>query len=280
MARRRCPSCRGSTLIELMIGMGLSVLIVGGMALVLQTQERAYQAQGATREELQRLQAAVQQLQKDLQLAGANMPSGTLPALDPGPGNGDPVITIRYLTEAPFVTKLTAATSDQSKSFPIPPDAAGHFRGGDQVLIHHDGAWLAFRTGEVASRIRPGLSPDGVIRRSVSDESLRLVFPQGSEVVRLRDGEVQYLLEEEEPGDYVLVRRKGGQERVVVEGVRDLRVEYLLAPPSDGKAVAPHWSPQVPGGIPVLGARLRLVVGRASMGLTVTPRNLLPPSPT
>ena len=280
MARHRCPSCRGSTLIELMIAMGLSVLIVGGMALALQIQERAYQAQGATREELQRLQAAVQQLQKDLQLAGANMPSGTLPALDPGPGNGDPVITIRYLTEAPFVTKLTAATSDQSKLFPIPPDAVGHFRGGDQVLIHHDGAWLAFRTGEVASRIRPGLSPEGVIRRSVSDESLRLVFPQGSEVVRLRDGEVQYLLEEEEPGDYVLVRRKGGQERVVVEGVRDLRVEYLLAPPSDAKVAAPHWSPQVPGGIPVLGARLRLVVGRASMGLTVTPRNLLSPSPT
>ena len=55
MGRRRCPSCRGSTLIELMIAMGLSVLIVGGMALVLQTQERAYQAQGAAREELQQL---------------------------------------------------------------------------------------------------------------------------------------------------------------------------------------------------------------------------------
>ena len=280
MARGPCPSCRGYTLIELMIGMGLSVLIVGGMALALQAQERAYQAQGAGREELQGLESAAQELQRDFQLAGANLPSWTIPALDPGPGKGGPLITIRYLAEAPFVTKLTATTSDESKLFPIPPDAAGHFQRGDEVLVHHDGSWLAFRVGDVQARIRPGLSPDGEIRRSVRDQSLRFLFPQGSEVVRLRDGEVQYLLEEEEPGDYVLVRRKGGQERVVVEGVRDLRVEYLLAPPSDGKAVAPHWSPQVPGGIPVLGARLRLVVGRASIGLTVTPRNLLPPSPT
>lgn len=277
MARGSCLSCRGYTLIELMIGMGLSVLIVGGMALALQAQERAYQAQGAGREELQGLESAAQELQRDFQLAGANLPSGTIPALDAGPGKGGPLITIRYLAEAPFVTKLTATTSDESKLFPIPPDAAGHFRRGDEVLVHHDGAWLAFRVGDVQARIRPGLSPDGEIRRSVRDTSLRFVLPQGSQVVRLRDAEVQYLLVQRESGDQVLLRRQGGRERVVAAGVRDLRVEYLLPPPDDGKAAGPTWNAQVPEGTPALGARIRLAVGRASVGFTVIPRNLLPP---
>jgi len=114
MARGSCLSCRGYTLIELMIGMGLSVLIVGGMALALQAQERAYQAQGARREELQGLESAAQELQRDFQLAGANLPSWTIPALEPGPGKEGPLITIRYLAEAPYVTKLTATTSDES----------------------------------------------------------------------------------------------------------------------------------------------------------------------
>ena len=277
MARGPCPSCRGYTLIELMIGMGLSVLILGGMALALQAQERAYQAQGAGREELQGLESAAQELQRDFQLAGANLPSWTIPALDPGPGKGGPLITIRYLAEAPFVTKLTATTSDESKLFPIPPDAAGHFQRGDEVLVHHDGAWLAFRVGDVQARIRPGLSPDGEIRRSVRDKSLRFLFPQGSEVVRLRDAEVQYLLVQRESGDHVLLRRQGGKERVVAAGVQDLRVEYLLPPPDDGKAAGPKWNAQVPEGTPALGARIRLAVGRASVGFTVIPRNLLPP---
>ena len=277
MARGPCPSCRGYTLIELMIGMGLSVLILGGMALALQAQERAYQAQGAGREELQGLESAAQELQRDFQLAGANLPSWTIPALDPGPGKGGPLITIRYLAEAPFVTKLTATTSDESKLFPIPPDAAGHFQRGDEVLVHHDGSWLAFRVGDVQARIRPGLSPDGEIRRSVRDKSLRFLFPQGSQVVRLRDAEVQYLLVQRESGDRVLLRRQGGKERVVAAGVQDLRVEYLLPPPDDGKATGPKWNAQVPEGTPALGARIRLAVGRASVGFTVIPRNLLPP---
>jgi len=260
-----------------MIGMGLSVLIVGGMALALQAQERAYQAQGARREELQGLESAAQELQRDFQLAGANLPSWTIPALDPGPGKGGPLITIRYLAEAPFVTQLTATTSDESKLFPIPPDAAGHFQRGDEVLVHHDGAWLAFRVGGVEARIRPGLIPDGEIRRSVRDTSLRFLFPQGSQVVRLRDAEVQYLLVQRESGDHVLLRRQGGKERVVAAGVQDLRVEYLLPPPDDGKAAGPKWNAQVPEGTPALGARIRLAVGRASVGFTVIPRNLLPP---
>src|SRR3990172_3413371 len=69
----------------------------------MRAQERAYQAQGARREELQGLESAAQELQRDFQLAGANLPSGTIPALNPGPGKGGPVITIRYLAEAPYV---------------------------------------------------------------------------------------------------------------------------------------------------------------------------------
>ena len=271
--------CGGYSLIELLMVMGLSALIVGGMALVLQTQERAYQSQGAAREELQQLQAAVQQFQRDLQLAGANMPSGTLPVLDPGPGNGGPLITIRYLTDPPFITRLTAPSSDESKVFPIPSDAARHFRQGDQVLIHHDGAWLAFRVEEVGSHVRPGLSPGVWIRRSISDESLRLVFPQGSEVVRLRDAEVQYLVEEGDDGDQILLRWQGGRWKMIAEGLQAVSVEYLLAPSGDGKGAGPKWNAQAPAGTWVVGARVRLAVGRSSLGFTVTPRNQSAPSP-
>jgi prepilin-type N-terminal cleavage/methylation domain-containing protein len=272
-------SCRGYTLIEVLMAMALSALIVGGMALVLQTQERAYRAQAAAREELQQLEGAVQQFQKDLQLAGANIPSGTLPVLDPGPGRDGLLVTIRYLTDAPFVTKLTAATPDESKLFSIPKDAISHFRRGDQVLIHHDGAWLAFRVGEMGSRIRPGLSPEGAIRRSVADESLRLVFPQGSAVIRLRDAEVQYLLEEGDDGDQILLRWQAGRWKVIVEGLQGVSVEYLLAPSGNGKGVGPQWNGHAPAGTWVLGARVRLAAGRSSLGFTVTPRNLSAPFP-
>jgi type II secretory pathway component PulJ len=276
MAGRNHPSCCGYALIELLMAMALSALIVGGMALVLQTQERAYQAQAAAQEELQDLEAAVRELERDLQLAGANLPSETIPALDPGPDDGTTVITIRYLREAPFITKLTAPASDESELFRIPPDAVHHFRKRDQVLVHHDGAWLTFQVEEVGSHVRIGLTPGGGLRRSINDDSLRLVFPQGSEVVRLRDAEVQYVLEEGESGDRVLLRRQGGQERVVAAGLQEVRVEYLLAPAGDGKAVGPQWSVQAPRGTPVLGARFRLAGGRASVAFTVAPRNLSP----
>ena len=75
------PSVRGFTLVELLIAMGLSLLIVGGMWIALQSQEGAYRAQGAGREARQMLEAAVQQLQEDLKLAGTGLPPQTLPAI-------------------------------------------------------------------------------------------------------------------------------------------------------------------------------------------------------
>ncbi|MFQ5848428.1 MAG: type II secretion system protein J [Candidatus Methylomirabilales bacterium] len=274
------PSCRGYTLVELMIAMGLSALIVGGMALALQAQGRAYEAHGAGREEMQVLEAAVRQFQQDLQLAGAGLPPRTLPAIAPGSGDGAPVITIRYLIDAPFVTALTADAPEDAKLFPIPPDAVRRFRRGDPVLLYHDGAWLAFRVGDVRSRSRPGLKPDSEVRRSGGDPSVEVIFPRGSKVVRLRGAEVQYLLVQGKAGERRLLRRRGGEETVVAPSVQDLRVEYLVAPADDENAADPHWTLEPSGEMPVMGARVRLAVGQSSVRFTVTPRNLLFASPS
>lgn len=265
------PSCRGYSLIEVVLVIGMSALIVGGMALALQSQERAYRAQGSGQEELQNLDLAVKQLQEDLQLAGAGLPPGTLPAIAPGPGDGRPVLTIHYLMDTPFVTRLTVPATDQSRLFRVPPKASRRFRQGDQVLVHNDGAWLAFRVVDVQSRSRPGLRPAPDILSSAGGAPFRLAFPQGSEVVRLRDAEVQYVLPRGEAWDGRLVRRQGTREEVVAHEVRDFIVEYLVVPP-DG--VEKQWTPMPPGDTPILGTRVRLAVGQTAVRFTVTPRNL------
>ena len=272
MAVTARPSCSGYSLLEVMLVIGMSTLIVGGMALVLQSQERAYRAQGSGQEELQNVDLAVSQLQQDLQLAGAGLPPGTLPAVAPGPGNGRPVLTIRYLTDAPFVTRLTVPATDQSRLFRVPPKAIRRFRQDDQVLVHNDGAWLAFRVADVQSRSSPGLRPAPDILSSAGGAPFRLIFPQGSEVVRLRDAEVQYVLARGEEWDGRLVRRHGTHETVVAVNVEDLIVRYLVVSPvGDGQ----QWAPKPPGDRPVLGIRVRLAVGRTAVRFTVTPRNLI-----
>ncbi len=95
------PSCRGYSLLEVVLVIGMSTLIVGGMVLALQSQERAFRAQGSGLEKLQNVDLAVRQLQQDLQLAGVGLPPGTLPAVAPGPGDGRPVLPIRYLRKPP-----------------------------------------------------------------------------------------------------------------------------------------------------------------------------------
>jgi len=271
MAVTARPSCSGYSLLEVVLVIGMSTLIVGGMALALQSQERAYRAQGSGHEELQSVDLAVSQLQQDLQLAGAGLPPGTLPAVAPGPGNGKPVLTIRYLTDDPFVTRLTAPATDQSRLFRISPKAISRFRKGDQVLVHNDGKWLAFRVADVQSRSSPGLRPAPDTLSSADGAPFRLTFPQGSEVVRLRDAEVQYVLARGKAWDGRLVRRHGTHEAVVAVDVQDLNVDYLVVPP-DG--VGQEWTPTPPGDTSVLGIRVRLAVGRTAVRFTVTPRNL------
>lgn len=275
VARR---SCRGFTVIELLIAMGLALLIVGGMWIALQSQEGAYRAQGAGREARQGLEAAVEQLQKDLQQAGGGLPPKTLPALTPGSGNGNPVITIRYLRKAPFITKLTAPGSERSQVFRVPPDDIGQFRRGDQVLIHDDVAWQIFRVQAVGSHTSPRLELTPEILPSTKDRTVWLTFPAGSEVARLRDAEVQYLFAQGPDGNRHLVRRHGGQEMVVATGVQDLRFEYLVAPSEEDDAASPGWTAQPPPLAPILGARVHLAIGQDTTHFTVTPRNLLPDS--
>ena len=275
MAGRPSPSSRGFTLVELLIAMGLALLIVGGMWIALQSQEGAYRAQGAGREARQMLEAAVQQLQQDLQQAGAGLPPQTLPAIAPGSRNGNLVITIRYLTDDPFVTKLTAPASERSKLFRIPPDDLAQFRQGDQVLVRHEGVWQAFRVQAVGSHSSPRLSLAPEKLRSAEDPMVWLTFPSGSEVTRLRNAEVQYILAGGEEGDRRLVRRQGVRETVIATGVGELRVDYLVAPPDADPAAGPRWTPQPQVGTAILGARVHLAVGKSTAHFTVTPRNLL-----
>jgi len=268
-------TCRGYSLLEVVMVMGLSVLIVGGMALAIQSQERAYRVQGSGGEELQNLDVAVRRLQQDLQLAGTGLPPRTLPALVPGSGDGMPVLTIYYLADAPFATQLAGPATDESKVFHIPPKDISHFRKGDQVLVHHDGAWLAFRVASVQSRSNPGLHPAPDMLGGAGDPRLQVIFPQGSEVLRLRDAEVQYLLAGDEAWDGRLVRRQGTREEMVASGVEDLSVEYRVALPGHAHMAGPQWV-LVPGGdTPVLETRVRLAVGRTTVRFTVTPRNFL-----
>ncbi len=107
---------------------------------------------------------------------------------------------------------------------------------------------------------------------SVGDQPFRLAFPQGSEVLRLRNAEVQYVLAQGEAWDGRLVRRHGTQEAVVAVDVQDLIVDYLVTPP-DG--VGQQWTPTPPGDARVLGIRVRLAVGRTAVRFTVAPRNLV-----
>ncbi len=272
-------SCRGYTVVELLLAMGLAVLIVGGMALALQAQERAYQAQEAGQKTRQMLEVAVQQLQRDLQLAGAGLPRWT-PAIVPGHGDGNPVLTIRYFTDDPFVTRLTASASEKSKVFRIPPDAVRYFRPGDRVLIHGNGTSLAFRVEAVGSRSRLSLKPYPGTLQSSGNRLGRVAFAPGSAVVRLRDGEVQYLLVQGKGGDHRLLRRRGARETVVATGVQDLRLEYLVASPDGDGAAGTRWTPQPPVETPILASRVHLAVGRSAAHFTVTPRNILPESPS
>jgi hypothetical protein len=260
--------------------MGMALLIVGGMWLALQSQEGAYRAQGAERESRQMLEGVAQQLQQDLQQAGAGLPPQTLPALTPGSDDGNPVITIRYLRKAPFVTKLTAPGSERSKLFRIPPDDIRHFRQGDQVLVHHDGTWQSFRVQAVGSHSSPRLTLASDVLRNVKGRTVWLTFPPGSEVARLRDAEVEYVLAQGKRGNRTLVRRHGTQETVVASGVQDFRFDYLVAPPDGDEAASPGWTAQPPPDTPILGARVHLAIGQSTTHFTVTPRNLFPKSPS
>lgn len=280
MIRISPPSCHGYTLIELLIAMGLSTLIVGGMVLALQAQERAYRAQDAGREERQRFEPAVEHLRQDLQLAGAGLPQGTLPAISPGPPEGNPVITIRYLTEEPFVTTLTMDATDKSRLFRVPPDAIERFRPGDQVLIHHKDVWLAFRVEGVQTRRQSGLSPAPEILHSSAGPWDRLAFPSGSEVIRLRDAEVAYVLAKNDVEGYSLLRRKGSEEKVVAAGLQEFRLDYLVAETEDAKLARPDWIATPHGGSPIRGARVRLATGKTSVTFAVTSRNLARQSPS
>lgn len=280
MARTSRPSCHGHTLPELLVAMGLSALIVGGMGFVLQVQKRAYRAQGAEIEAGRIVDAAVKQLQQDLQMAGAGLPPRTLPAIVPGNGDGSPLITVRYLMDDPFITTLTADASEESKLFRISPKVVRQFRRGDRVLVHRDGTWLSFRVAAVRSRIRPGLRPDPRSLQSPGDASVRLAFPRGSEVIRLREAEVQYRLERGQGSNLRLIRRRGDRESLIVDRVKDLRVEYLVAAHDEDGAVGPQWTAKPAGNISVLGTRVRLAVGSNSVRFTVTPRNLQSDSPS
>ncbi len=102
-----------------------------------------------------------------------------------------------------------------------------------------------------------------------------LTFPSGSEVTRLRNAEVQYILAGGEEGDRRLVRRQGTRETVIATGVGELRVDYLVAPPDADPAAGPKWIPQPQVGTAILGARVHLAVGQSTAHFTVTPRNLL-----
>ncbi len=260
--------------------MGLSVLIVGGMGIALQAQERAYRAQDASREEHQRLEPAMRQLQQDLQLAGAGLPPGTLPPLAPASGNGNPVIAIRYLTDEPFITRLTADATRKSRIFRVPTDAVRRFRRGDQVLVHHDGVWLAFRVDEVRSRRQPGLTPAPEILHSPVGPWDRFVLPSGSEVIRLRDAEVAYVLAKKQVEGYSLLRRNGSEERVVAAGLQEFRLDYLVAQTEDAKLASPQWTVTPPEHTPIRSARVHLATGKTSVRFTVTPRNLSLESPS
>jgi len=212
-----------------------------------------------------------------LHIALGKLPPQTLPALSPGSGDGKPVITIRYLTKAPFVTKLTTPGSERSKLFRIPPDDIRHFRLGDQVLVHHDGTWQSFRVQAVGSHGSPRLTLAPEVR-SAKDRMVWLIFPSGSEVARLRDAEVQYVLGEGKEGNRHLIRRRGAQETVVASGVQDFRFDYLVAPPDGDGAASPKWTPEPPPETPILGARVHLAIGQSSTHFTVAPRNLSPTS--
>lgn len=272
-------SCRGYSLLEVVMVMGVSALIVGGMALAIQSQEHAYRVQGSGGVELQNLDLAVRRLQKDLQLAGTGLPPRTLPAIVPGSGDGIPVLTIRYLADAPFVTHLTASATDDSKIFHIPPKDIDHFRQGDEVLVHHEGAWLAFQVAAVQSRASPGTSPGlrpaPEILGGARDQWFQAIFPQGSEVLRLRDAAVEYLLAGGEAWNGRLVRRQGTREEVVASGVHELSVEYNVAVPGHGYTASPKWILVPRGDAPVLETRVRLAVGRTAVRFTVAPRNFL-----
>lgn len=276
MAPTPCPSCRGYTLVELLIGMGLALLIVGGMWLALQSQKKAYRAQGTGREERSVLRSAVQQLEKDLQLAGAGLPRWTA-AIVPGQGDGNPVLTIRYITDPPFVTKLTAPASERSRLFRIPPDDIRHFAMDDQVLILFDGARQSFRVEAVGSHSSPHLklTPEETPGGS-QDRTVWSTFPPGSEVVRVRDWEIQYLLVPGEGEDHTLIRRRGARETVVATHVQDLRIDYLFT--AEGNGANPRWTSMPPVDTPILGARVHLTVGHTTTHFTVTRRNLSPNS--
>lgn len=270
MERTSSPFCRGYTVTELLIAMGLSALILVGMGLVLQVQKHAYREQGAAVEAARMLDATVKQIQRDLQLAGVGPSSGT-PAIVPGHEDGTPLITIH----SPFVTMLAADASDGSELFRIPHKAIRHFRQGDQVLVQGYGKSLSFQVKAVQAGTRPGLKPHRESLRSAAGASLRLAFPRGSEVIRLRDPEVQYWLDGDKSGGRRLLRRRGTRERVLATGVQDIHAEYLVAPPAEQDAVGPQWTASPAEGAQVLAARVRLAVGRASVRFTVTPRNLL-----
>lgn len=275
------PCCDGFTLLEVVLVMGLSTLIVGGMALALQSQEKAYRDQGSSGEELQSVNLALKRLQQDLQLAGTGLPPRTLPAIVPGSGDGMPVLTIRYLTDIPFVTKLDAPATDQSRIFHIPPKDMGHFRKGDQVLVHNDGAWLSFRAEAVQSRSSPpGLLPGPEVLSSAGDGPFRLTFPQGSDIFRLRDAEIWYHLAGGEAWDGRLIRRQGDREEIIAVNVHDLVIEYRVASPDHAYAPGPQWTLSPPEDAAILETRVRLVIGRTAIRFTVAPRNLRSESPS
>jgi hypothetical protein len=203
----------------------LSAVALGGVVSFFATQARVQVGHGYRIELQQALRSSLDNITRDLRLAGACLPAnGNFAALGGQDGPGPDEVTIRAGVVRGDMscvrTALTALTSSGTSSLAV-SDASG-FAVDTLALVHTAaGHQYAFVTGVAGNTI-------------TLEDPANIDFPVGSGVFAI--DERVYSIDDTGPAPRLMLSINRGADQAFAVGMRDLQLQYVLAdncPPCD-----------------------------------------------
>ncbi len=240
----------GTTIVELLIASAAAVVLLLGAAGLFVALSRAYQTEEQVARMLQKAQAALTRISRDVQAAGLGglLPYeivATTPPCLAGPlplfqaTNTPPVLTIRRLLDDPAAsTQLSppppAGQSQTSAVWRV--DSTAGFTVGDRALLTDRTQWSLFTVTRVLGGGNPGLqhnpsedcnSPGGVgyLYPAITSKVLRLQPLQT----------ITYAIDTTDPRHPTLTRNAGGGLVRLIPDIETFAVRYTL---QDGTVIS------------------------------------------